>query len=183
MRILQRLLWKLNHLLIVDRYLFMKMRLSRQVIFSAAHHCERIMEKDNNTTNSQYKVIIWRHHQSIFIWHLSNLQRHLSIFIRPSIDVHSASVDVHRASVDLHTIRHPSIFIPSAIRSSSFIPSAIRRSSHHSSLLHHSILNDQKTEKSPVYKGKSVFVCTLTTQPLAQCTFVGDQFLSPMSQD
>ena len=42
--------------------------------------------------------------------------------------------------------------------------------------------NDQKTEKSPVYKGKSVFVCTLTTQPLAQFTFVGDQFPSQMSQ-
>ena len=97
-----------------------------------------------------------------------------------------ASVDLHtigHSYVELHIIGHPSSFIPSPICPSSFIPSAIRRASHHSSLLHHSILNDQKTGKSPVYKGKSVFVCTLTTQPLAQCTFVGDQFPSPMSQD
>ena len=48
---------------------------------------------------------------------------------------------------------------------------------------HRLMKNDQKTEKSPVYKGKSVFVCTLTTLPLAQCTLAGDQFPSPMSQD
>ena len=137
-------------------------------------------------------------HLSMFLRHQSIFIRHLSMFIRPSIAVPRHGTARHgicRCSYDISRFSYgicqssygicqctygpPSMFI----RPSVDLHTAIRRSSHHYSLLHQSNLNDQKTEKCPVYKGKPVFVCTLTTQPLAQCTLVGDQYPPPMSQD